>query len=578
MPGRNAFVLSALAFVLVPVSPLAAESPKYLEDFEFIRTTVERDSADLKAKRIDWPAECARLRPLFARCTGDVEHVKNVMRLLAVLRDSHTGVTETSFGWNGLPSKWDGLYGGGLWIGWDRGWLVVMGIMKGHPLGTSVPLGSVIAAIDGMPAWLALERERRRITEFAGTSTDHSLFASMDNRLLPFGDKFQVDLLVLTPEGKSRHVTVPRWGPGGKAFYPSEATLPDGVAWGEGAVAKLLETTWCRKLGYVRITGNMDAATVSAFHAAFESLKGMEACLLDCRSMGGGGDDMAWEMAGRFFPRGVDNGTYGLLKPSGSWQFGGPVVMLQDEKEVSSAETFTWAMSETGRAISVGQTTGGWGIIPGGYSCPSGIVSFRLGVNDRPTPIRKIHTEGAGWPPDVPVPYGPVVRARADPVREIGMEVLRVLRAGANVGKTRELFAGLAGGRIADFAKGAGGLADAKGFDPKALAALFEEDLRRRLAAEAALLRLDEAGPPDALGARARLAVLEPRATAAGLKGALGDLQAAVKKLAAEAEAQEAFLAITDRALGASDRDREKFLSAHKGTLIARFAKERLWK
>ena len=35
------------------------------------------------------------------------------------------------------------------------------------------------------------------------------------------------------------------------------------------------------------------------------------------------------------------NGLHGRIEASGSWQFDGPVVMLQDETEVSSAETFT---------------------------------------------------------------------------------------------------------------------------------------------------------------------------------------------------------------------------------------------
>src|SRR6185295_12624301 len=259
---------------------------KYLEDFAFLEKTVADDYAALKTKSIDWKAECARAKPAFASCTSDVEHVKNVMRLLAVLRDSHTGVTGTGVDGKQLPSKWDGLYGGGLWIGWDKGRLVVMGLMKGHPLGDSLPLGSTIVAIDDVPAWLAMERERRRITEFQGTSSDHSLFASMDNRLLPFGEKQQVELLVLTPEGKTKKVNAPRWGPEGKAFYPSEATLPDGVAWKEGATAKVIDTPWKTKVGYVRITGSMDEATVAAFHAAFDSLRGMTECLLDCRGMG----------------------------------------------------------------------------------------------------------------------------------------------------------------------------------------------------------------------------------------------------------------------------------------------------
>jgi hypothetical protein len=121
-------------------------------------------------------------------------------------------------------------------------------------------------------------------------------------------------------------------------------------------------------------------------------------------------------------------------------------------------------------------------------------------------------------------------------------------------------------------------LPEAKGLDVKDVADLAEDDLRRRIAAEVALLKLDDAGPPDVLGARLRLAEIEPIATAAGMKSALADLQAAVKKLASEGDAQAAFLALVDRDLDAPQKDRDKFLAARKGTQIAKFAKERLWK
>lgn len=196
-------------------------------------------------------------------------------------------------------------------------------------------------------------------------------------------------------------------------------------------------------------------------------------------------------------------------------------------------------MSETGRVISVGRPTGGWGIIPRGYSLPSGLANFRLGVNARPTPIKRIQTEGIGWPADVTVPCGPVIRGEADPVFDVGMQVLQVLAAGADAEKTRELFAGLFAGRIAEFGKGADKLADVKGWHPKKLAKLAEDDLKQRLLLEALLLDLDEAGPPDVLGAARRLEWLGPQAKAAGMKSELGRLEKAVKKRKAEAKAQE---------------------------------------
>jgi len=564
--------------VLLTVSPAIGADAKYMKDFEFLRTTVAENYDALKSKKIDWPRTCARMKPLFAAATDDVTHVKNVMMLLATLRDSHTGVTRINVESDAFPSKWDGLYGGGMWIGYDDGWFILMGLMEGHSLTGAIPLGSVIAAIDGVPMWLAMERERRRITKYAGTSSNHSLFSSMDNRLLPFRDKQSIEVLFLTPEGKLKKASVRRWGPGGKAFYPSSATMPVGLKWKEGAVSGFLDVPWCKKLGYLRITGSMDAKTVAAFHSAMDRLKGLEALLLDCRGMGGGGDGSAWKMAGRFYPGGVNNGLHGRIEASGDWQFEGPVVMLQDEKEISSAETFTWAMSETGRTISVGRPTGGWGIIPRGYSIPSGLASFRLGVNARPTPIKRIQTEGIGWPADVTVPCGPVMRAQADPVFDIGMQVLQVLNAGADVGKTRDLFAGLFEGRIAEFKKDADKLADVKGWRPKSLAKMVEQDLEKRLLLEALLLGLKEAGPPDVLGAVRRLEILGKQAKAAGMKSQVGKLEKAVKRLKNEAKAQEQFLSITDVSLGADADDRKSFLSRHKKSQIARFAREQLWK
>jgi len=544
---------------------LADGSSKYVNDFEFIRDTVRQHGAVVKSKKIDWKAACARFRPLFENCTDDTEHVKNCKRLLAVLHDSHTGVTRHTADNKRIPSKWDGLYGGGLWIGWDKGLCFLQGLMKGHPLTGTVPQGSVLATIGGEPAWLVMEREKRRITKYSGSSSDHSLFGPLDNRFLPFGEKRALEIVFLTPGSKTRKASVARWGPGGKAFYPGTATLPDGVQWAKGAVSSMLAFKWA-KVGYLRITGSQDQQTVRAFHAAFDRLEGIEALLLDCRRMGGGSDECAWEMAGRFFPKGANNGLHGRIAPSGRWQFDGAIVMLQDETEISSAETFTWAMSETERCVSVGRPTGGWGIIPKGYACPSGIVSFRLGVNDRPTPIRRIHTEGIGWPPDVLVPYGPVLCGLPDPVFEIGVEVLGTLHASETRKKTIARFHAIFHGKPNKKNKGP-------------LPKLARKDLERRLAMETALLKLDsDLGPVDALGASRRFELLAPRAKAAGIKGALTRLAKALKSTKAEIAAQQAFLAMTDETFQASDADKKRFLAKYKKSEIARFAKERLWR
>ncbi|MFQ5506666.1 MAG: hypothetical protein ACE5F1_18000, partial [Planctomycetota bacterium] len=143
LPHVSAAVLCAL--LLGPELP--GQDKRYLEDFEFIRKSVAQASASLRSKKIDWKGACKRLRPLVAGCKSDVDHVANIMKLLAVLEDSHTDVWRTSVDRSQLPSKWDGLYGGGLWFAWENGRIMLRGIMKGHSLEGTVPLGSALVRI-----------------------------------------------------------------------------------------------------------------------------------------------------------------------------------------------------------------------------------------------------------------------------------------------------------------------------------------------------------------------------------------------------------------------------------------------
>jgi hypothetical protein len=573
-PSMRRILPPGLAFVLVLAG---GGDPRYLRDFEFIVDVVKREAAALKTKGIDWDAVAKRFRPRFEKAADDGEHVRNVMELLATLRDSHTGVVESKVQQAALPGKFDGLFGAGLWFGWDQGKTVLRGVMKGHAKAAELPLGSILVEIAGEPAWLALERERRRVAQFQGISSDHSFFASLGNRMLPFGERQEIEIAILTPAGKTRTVAVARWGPGGKAFQPGEAFLPEGTAWAEGAIATMTDGGFGKKVGFLEVTGGMDERTAGAFDQALDRLKGLEALLLDCRAMGGGSDDAAWRMNGRFFPKGADNGTHGKIAASGGWQFDGPVVLLQGSIDVSSAETFIWAMTETGRAVSVGRPTGGWGIIPKRFECPSGLVSFRLGVNDRPTPIKGVHTEGTGWPPDVLVPFGPEITALGDPENRIALEILRVLAAGVPVDAARAAFRDLFAGNASafrSFAKGAA--AKVKGFDGEKLAALVLDDLRGEMKLELALLRGES--PPDVLGASRRLPALLARARAAGLATQAAELEQAVKAAKAASAAQEALLAFAGASFSPTADQKKAWLAKHGGTLLGAFVRERLWK
>jgi len=534
----------SIAFSLhAPVVATAADREAYLEDFEFIDGIARSQAASVKSKKIDWKKHATRLRPQFASCSSDGEHIKNCMELLAGLRDSHSDITRVNVKDADLPGKFDGLYGAALDFAWDDGKFVLRGVKKGHAQEGSLTPGSALVAVGGEPAWLVFARDRVRIERWRGISSLHSLYSSLSNRLLPFGDAQQLELTFLEPNGKTKKVSVGRWSRDGKAFYASEVELPDGVEHAAGATSAMLKTKWSGDVGYVRVTGSMDQATVVAFHTALDKLEGMKALLLDCRWMGGGGDGPAWEMAGRFYPKGVGNGRNGRIEPSGGWQFDGPVVMLQNESEVSSAETFTWAVSETGRVVSIGRPTGGWGIIPKGFECPSGLLRIRVGVNDRPTPIEGVRTEGIGWGPDVLIPWGPEFCAAQDPVREIGMDVLALMNVGLSASAARDAFRDLFAGKHAAFVKAVSGAASkAKGFDAGKLAKRVEADLRGEIAMELELARLDGPLVPEFVLGADRVARLVDRAKEAGMGKKASALQKLWKGAKSEGAAQASWI------------------------------------
>ncbi|MCU0726129.1 MAG: S41 family peptidase [Planctomycetes bacterium] len=522
--------------------PAAPRRKSFSTDFEFVAKTVAARHPALARKGIDWEEVCRDWRPRFAECPDDTTHIQNLHRLLATLRDSHSGVTAAKVEVH-LPA-FDGLYGAGLWIAAGEGRLVLRALMPGHPLAGRIQAGADLLRIGGRPAKVVHEEVRRRVREWIGFSSDHFLDARLSFQFFPFGDADRLPVEFQNPGGEVARVTLDRWGPGGRGLGRAAVSMPEGVPAEGRAVSKMLGGG----VGYVRILGAMDGETAAEFHRAFDALREAKTILLDCRGMGGGSDLPAWEMAGRFFPKAATLGDR-RLEPTGPFQFAGPVVMLTDEREISSAETFTWAMAETGRAVTVGRPTGGATIIPSVIELPSGLASFRLGVHDRATPIRKVHPEGIGSAPDVFVPYAPpVFEARGDPEVEAGLAVLRDGPEPWN-----RVYSGT--GALADVAPG--------------LRDLAVRILRFEMG------RGDAADPlPDLAGAAERIAKYAEALSGCLPQAELDGTRSAAAAFRAEVPAQRAFEALLSGPLPPPPQELAAFLAAHGASRYAAAARE----
>jgi C-terminal processing protease CtpA/Prc len=525
-----------------PAAPAGPDHKAFLVDFDFVAKTVRGRYPALAKKGVDWDAICRERSPRFADCPDEAAHLLELHRLFATLGDSHSGLTGTKTEVH-VPA-FDGLYGAGLWIAAGEGRLVLRALMPGHPLAERIRPGADLLRIDGRPAKVVHEEVRRRVREWIGWSSTHFLDARLSFQFFPFGDAKELAAEFRNPDGEVARVTLSRWGPARRGLSRAAVSMPEGVAAEGGAVSAMLADG----VGYLRVLGGMDPATVAEFHRAMEPLREAKAILLDCRGMGGGGDPSAWEMAGRFFPKAAPLGER-TLEPSGPFQFAGPVVMLTDEREISSAETFTWAMAETGRAVTVGRPTGGATIIPAMFELPSGLGSFRLGVHDRETPIRRVKPEGIGSAPDVFVPHTPpVFDLGGDPEIAVG---LRVLKDGPEA--WRKALSG--GGSLAGEARA-----------PLYLArALLAFEVRRG----------DPADPlPDFAAAAGRIeglaAAIEDSAPAAEVREA----REAAAAFGAQVPAQRAFEVLLAGPLPPPAKTLAAFLAAHRKSRFAAAARE----
>ena len=140
---------------------------------------------------------------------------------------------------------------------------------------------------------------------------------------------------------------------------------------------------------YIAING-WNAASIRAvdFDAALERFRGAPMLILDVRQNGGGDDQLAFDIAGRFaqtsvvtgyvrFRNGPSHADFGpptsrVLSPRGAWQYSGAVQLLIGRRCASSNESFIAGMRELPNVTLVGDRTAGSSGNPGTFPLANG--------------------------------------------------------------------------------------------------------------------------------------------------------------------------------------------------------------
>lgn len=190
------------------------------------------------------------------------------------------------------------------------------------------------------------------------------------------------------------------------------------------------------EIGYVHLGAfRYPTTTAAALDAAVASFDDARAVVVDVRQNGGGDDDVARAVAGRFADarrpymtvaeRAPGADAMGApvpwhVEPMGPSQYDGPVVVLTNDRTVSAAETFVLAMRALPHVLVVGDATAG--VMADAYPMPAGNGwVFGVPVNV----MRDAHGlswEGVGLPPDLWVANDPgEVAAGTDRVLETAL-------------------------------------------------------------------------------------------------------------------------------------------------------------
>jgi len=254
----------------------------------------------------------------------------------------------------------------------------------------------------------------------------------------------QVALMVKDPDGAAREVTLTR----NSANKDGTPFLWRWVRW--YMVDPLIETRMAAPdIWYARISNFGNEKVVEEFEKAFDllDLSRIKGIILDVRFNLGGNNAHAYTIAGCFAdeplkaskwkslsyvpahrswgrPTGWIEGGPAIVEPRKGKRYSGPLVVLTGPATFSSAEDFLVPLQYSGRAVLVGEKTGGSTGNPIMVPLPGGGMFKVVSKRDMFPDGREF--VGIGISPDVEVhPTQRDLRSGTDPVLDKGITIIR---------------------------------------------------------------------------------------------------------------------------------------------------------
>ena len=432
LPARTAscFVLVLAALLLVSLSPFLPFSPSLssahepltnttragrLAVFDDVWTTVRARYYDPTLRGVDWQAWGEHLRPAAAEAQTQDELYAVLRRLVAPLNDPHTRVFAP-----GEYTDWQHprYLSVGVSLRELAGALVVIRVERDSAAARGgVRAGDSLVSVDSETADAL---RARRLAEAAGDMPTPAARRLSLAHLFDGPTALPVNAVFADPGGHTKSVQLRRtWVVRAPAFDVRRA----------GSLAVVSFNTFTPDI-------------VLAFSRALRTdLRRVRGLVLDLRANGGGDAEAMTDLASAFLPAGTSLGRFTdrsgvltsapqtraalLLAADRIASFRAPLVVLTSVRTASAAEIFAAALSERGRARTVGEQTCGCVLgIRRRHTLPDG-GALDLSELDYTTAAGR-HLEGAGITPDETItPTRADLRAGRDAALTHALDILR---------------------------------------------------------------------------------------------------------------------------------------------------------
>ncbi len=255
--------------------------------------------------------------------------------------------------------------------------------------------------------------------EFDGFTDPRDLATALTNRLKPIDHHFNVVWRPVDPNAPPPEM---RGGPPTPADIAQHDAADARINYGFRRVEIL-----SGNIGYIDLREfagfdpeAADQGPRDAADAALSLIRGSDAVIIDLRDNGGGSPAMVGYLASAFVP--ADANIYNTfhyrggtqseapIKPYAKPRLAVPLYILTSARTGSAAEALAYTLQQAGRAVIVGDTSGG-AANPGGMVPAGGGFAIFVSGGSPENPITHTNWETVGVKPDQPVPAAQALTA-----------------------------------------------------------------------------------------------------------------------------------------------------------------------